>query len=96
MNEIKQFAGILNTDDANEVIPSQHHKMARNGRFRAGRFENAVGNRLITNTLPSGINKCIGSFEDKKNQRLFYANYNSNGHHGWYILNLQWHRDLQD
>ena len=89
--ERKQFSGVLNLDDANEAIPSQHHKEARNVVFRGnpGNFtiQSAYGNRAVSNTLPAGTNTCIGSFYDQQKQRVFFFNHNSNGNNGIYIYN---------
>lgn len=90
MIELKNLSGFLNTDDSNEVMDANHHKMARNGRFRGKgvnlRFESVKGNRLITNEdLPDeGDNECIGAFYDTVKRRLFWFNWNSEGSHGIY------------
>lgn len=88
MVEQKVFNGIMNLDDANDVIPSRHHKYAMNIKFRgnAGNMqaENINGNRLITNTLPAGNNQCIGAIFDDVKNRVYYFNYNSSGRNGIY------------
>jgi len=48
------------------------------------RAENVKGNVLKSNSLPSGSNVCIGTYEDQLNNRLVFWNYNSNGDHGVY------------
>lgn len=91
MIELKNLSGFLNTDDSNEVMDANHHKMAVNGRFRGKgvnlRFESVKGNRLITNEdLPeTGDNECIGAFYDTVERRLFYFNWNSEGLNGIYL-----------
>lgn len=92
--DLKQLSGQLNTDDSNYVIPSVHHKMAVNGRFRGNgnnkRFENLFGTVLITNNnLPVGQNQCLGSFFDGIKNRILWANYNSNGKNGWYQYDIK-------
>jgi hypothetical protein len=86
----KAFSGVMNLDDGNDVIPSPHHKYALNTRFRGPNgnniVENIYGNRLITNTLPAGTNKCVGHIYDSVKNRLYYFNYNSNGRNGVYYL----------
>jgi hypothetical protein len=86
----KAFSGVMNLDDGNDVIPSPHHKFALNTRFRGPNgnniVENIYGNRLITNTLPAGTNKCVGHIYDSVKNRLYYFNYNSNGRNGVYYL----------
>ena len=88
MIEQKQFSGILNLDDNNDVLPSRHHKYALNVHFRGNpgnsRVENIPGNRLITNSLPAGTNQCIGALYDDVKFRVYYFNYNSNGRNGIY------------
>jgi hypothetical protein len=87
----KQFSGVMNLDDNNDVLPSAHHKEARNIVFRGNGntqiAQSVVGNRLIANTLPAGTNSCIGHYYDQLNNRVFYFNYNSNGNNGIYIYN---------
>lgn len=87
----KQFSGVMNLDDNNDVLPSTHHKEARNIVFRGNGntqiAQSVPGNRLIANTLPAGTNSCIGHYYDQLNNRIFYFNYNSNGNNGIYIYN---------
>ena len=87
----KQFSGVMNLDDNNDVLPSAHHKDARNIVFRGNGntqiAQSIPGNRLIANTLPAGTNSCIGHYYDQLNNRIFYFNYNSNGNNGIYIYN---------
>ncbi len=90
LKEIKQFSGILNTDDSNETLPLTHHKFAMNGKFRNGRFEGVLGNTLKTNTfLPvTGTNENIGAFFDDLKQKIYFFNYNSTGLHGIYQYDI--------
>lgn len=89
----KRIAGVLNSDDSQEVIPSSHHKMARNVVFRGTqgnmRAEICKGNRKVTNVLPQYDNQCIGAFYDELKQRVFYFNYNSYGFHGIYVYDIE-------
>jgi hypothetical protein len=89
--ERKQIGGVMNLDDTNDIIPSGHHKEARNIVFRGSQgslsAQNILGNRNIATSLPTGTNSCIGSHYDAQKQRLFYFNFNSNGNHGIYIYN---------
>lgn len=88
--DIKQFSGIMNTDDSNEVINQVHHKYAINGRFRNGRFESVVGNTLKNNPyLPStGTNENIGAFFCSLKNKIYTFNYNSVGLHGIYQYDI--------
>lgn len=51
-----------------------------------GTAEVALGNTAYTVSLPSGSNKCIGSYEDKAANTLYFFNFNSNGQHGIYRI----------
>lgn len=92
---IKQFSGIMNTDDSAENIPTPHHRISWNGRFRGNgnnrRFEGVEGTTLIPNNyLPAiGNNECIGSFTDSIKQRLIWFNYNSEGYNAIFYLDIK-------
>jgi len=90
LKDIKQFSGILNTDDSNETLPLVHHKFAMNGIFRNGRFEGVLGNTLKTNSfLPAtGTNENIGAFFDELRQKIYFFNYNSAALHGIYQYDI--------
>ena len=92
MIEQKQFSGVLNSDDSNDILPRGHHKDSLNLIFRGNgnnmKAENLPGNRLVNNPLlPSGTNMTIGAYYDTSNNRIFIFNYNSNNNHGIYIYN---------
>lgn len=77
-------------------------RIIENGKYRYGmnlrvgindtnNFENVervLGNTLIPNTLPAGDNITIGRYEDTVSNHLYFFNYNSNGQHGIYRLEL--------
>lgn len=90
--QLKNFIGFLNTDDSEYNIPLQHHKMARNVRFRGFggnvRAENIEGTTEITFNKPNGTNQCIGAYYDGLKQRIIFFNWNSNNLHGIYQYNL--------
>ena len=92
MIQVKRFAGILNKDDKESDLLSVQHRSARNIRFTGGASgltaENIKGNVIVSNSLPSGTNECIGRFFDDIKNRIFYFNYNSNLNHGIYILDV--------
>lgn len=93
MIQVKQFAGILNTDDQPDVIPFQHHMDARNIVFRGNgqymRAQNVPGNVIIPNdSLPEGTNVCIGAWYDQVKSRIFSFIYNSEGSHSIYQYSL--------
>lgn len=88
MIDLKKFSQMMDTDSPNESIGQSSIKMGRNILYRNGQIQNLVGNRLIPNNLPAGINKCIGAFYDELRQRIIYCNYNSNTNNQIYIIEL--------
>ena len=73
----KRFSGIMNLDDANDVLPSTHHKDAHNVVFRgngANQLAQSInGTRLVNNALlHSGTNSVVGTYYDSLKNRLFY------------------------
>lgn len=85
------FAGNMDLDSPDIVIPQGAHRMARNGIFRGPqgrmRFESVLGTTLIPNSfLPgTGVNMTINAHYDAVNQRVFFFNFNSAGNNGIYI-----------
>lgn len=85
------FAGNMDLDSPDIVIPQGAHRMARNGIFRGPqgrmRFESVLGTTLIPNSfLPgTGVNMTINAHYDSVNQRVFFFNFNSAGNNGIYI-----------
>jgi hypothetical protein len=75
------FAGILNYDDPDEVIPSIHHKDALNVQFFGTlpnlQVRNTPGTREKTNPFLTNDsnNLTIGRFYDSVNKRIFIFNY---------------------
>lgn len=60
-NEIKTLNGIMNLDDSNEVIPSVHHKEARNGVFKGNAPEmhfTAIRGNVKVNNTSIVVNDC--------------------------------------
>lgn len=94
MIDQKALLGVLNTDDANEVMPQGHHKAAMNIRFRGSdgdmQPQGVPGTRAVTNShLPAtGDNELIYAYYDQVRQRVFEFQYNSNGTHGIYIFDV--------
>lgn len=91
--DVLNISGVLNTDDAFDVIPRGQHSVAFNMVFRGNpgnmRGQNVPGTRLITNNLPSGNNESIGAFFDELKQRIYWFNWNSNANHGLYVYYLR-------
>ncbi len=94
MIDQKSLLGVLNTDDANDVIPQGHHKDAKNIVFRGSdgdlKPQGVFGTREVTNEfLPNtGVNELIFAKYDQINQRVFEFQYNSLGEHGIYVFNV--------
>lgn len=92
MIDLKQFNGLMDTDNPNEVIGQHYVKSARNVRTRGEgankRYENMEGNTLIPCNLPAGLNETIGVFYDDLKQRIFIFLYNSNGTHSIRYIDL--------
>jgi hypothetical protein len=89
--ERKTFSGIMNLDDPNEVIPSGHHREAKNILFKGNagemRAESIPGNTAVSVALPTGNNVCIGSHYDELKQRVYYFIYNTLGNDVIYVYN---------
>lgn len=47
------------------------------------------GNTQIPYNQPAGINITIGAEADESRNRVYFANYNSNGYHTWWILDTR-------
>ena len=94
MIDVKRFSGVMNHDDLPENVLAPQHIDAMNLRFYGGQngltAENIRGNYSINNNdLPSGKNQCIGTFFDSVNQIIIWFNWNENGNHGIYKLDIQ-------
>ncbi len=88
MIEQKQFAnGGLNQDvDENFLKPNEWTNalnIRNTDRLEGsdGVISNIKGNTLVTFTLPSGTNKCIGNYANELTARYYSFIYNSNGFH---------------
>lgn len=88
--EKKQFQGILNLQDSEDIIQSGHHTDAMNITFRNGIAENILGNRELGSLsllLPStGTNVCICAYNDELRGKLIIFNANSLGYDGIYKM----------
>lgn len=89
----KNFSGVMNLDDNNDILPSTHHNDARNIVFR-GNGDNQIaqsvfGTRIVTNAnLQTGTNICIGHYYDQLKNRLFYFVYNSAGRDAIFVYDV--------
>jgi hypothetical protein len=88
--EKKQFQGILNLQDSEDIIQPGHHIDAMNITFRNGIAENILGNRELGSLsllLPStGTNVCICAYNDELRGKLIIFNANSLGYDGIYKM----------
>ena len=77
----------LDLDSADKFISQDDYRYALNLRnsiniskkFNA--ITNVRGNTIVPYTLPNGTNKCIGAYENKKDNSLIYMIWNSNLEH---------------
>lgn len=80
----------LNTDSDPRILESGQYPFALNcdvntsSEDNKGATETSFGNELISADLPTGVNTCIGTYEDKRNSSIFYFLKNSNGLHSIY------------
>lgn len=85
--EEKRFDGGLNQDDEPRRLPEGDYPFMRDMRngssegSNLGTPESVKGNKLIPFTLPAGLNKVIGSFEDKEEITVIDAIFNDQGNH---------------
>lgn len=85
------FEGGMNSDFADELIPKNMGRVFLNCRVvssaggNLGVVTNIMGNVMVTTPLPEGICKTIGAASDERNNKAYFAVYNSNGFHTWYV-----------
>jgi hypothetical protein len=93
----------LNTDTSPEALDNGGNRMVVNPLIHAlnaryfngedGKFnviQNPSGNTEVEGlNLPAGVNVCIGSYEDKQNNRLVFFNFNENDDHGIYSYSAE-------
>lgn len=58
------------------------------GQTSGGDLETALGNTLVSNTLPAGVNTFIGGRGWVERGWIVFAIHNSNGDHSWYAFNV--------
>ncbi|GAI79607.1 unnamed protein product, partial [marine sediment metagenome] len=68
--ENKSFTGGLNLDSEDRYVPNGDYRYSLNCRLsksdgaNEGSVENTKGNTLVNISLPDGINKVIGSYDN--------------------------------
>ena len=83
----KTFFGGLDFDSSDRIIEDNSYRYAFNCHIgtseseNVGTITNVKGNTLISFTLPGGTNRCIGAFDDKKDNTIIYCVFNSSGDH---------------
>lgn len=84
--------GGMNSDiSAFELPPNQTRKQINCRGYSFGDrgvIKKIKGNTQIPYTQPEGINITLGAEPDEALNRIYFVNYNSNGFHTWYILDI--------
>lgn len=92
MIDAKGFSGVLDTDNPPSGVAQGGHMMAFNGRFKGIQsllqYQNIEGNREVSFTKPEGDNECIGSFYSPVDNYLYWFNWNSEGSHCIYQIDM--------
>lgn len=90
MLEKRVFTGGMVFDPEDRLIKPTQYRYALNCRPLSadgsgnGVPENVKGNTLVISSLPVGLNKTIGSYEDITTAKNYFFNYNNLGQHGIY------------
>jgi hypothetical protein len=85
--ENKSFTGGLNLDSEDRYVPNGDYRYSLNCRLsksdgaNEGSVENTKGNTLVNISLPNGINKVIGSYDNLVLNKVVYCVFNSQGNH---------------
>ena len=98
----RPYSGGMNMDSDPHIIQAGDYRYALNcivGNDETGNLgavSNSKGSLEITFDLPDGENRCIGSFYDSKNSRIFFFLYNIEyslgtpvNNHGIYEIDLK-------
>lgn len=87
------FTEAVDVDTSDQYIkPTAVRKMTNMrvyGSGKRGIATSILGNTLVPNSLPSGLNKCIGWAANEEQGKLYFFNWNSNANHGIYFYNIQ-------
>lgn len=87
MIQKRTFLAGMDSDTASELLPEGVDRYRLNVRVLSsenstvGAIETVLGNTLVPFTLPSGINKTIGAFEDIKRGYVYYFVWNDSNTH---------------
>ena len=86
----RRFLGGMNSDIEERLLPDGDYRYALNCRVGSssegniGALENINGTVIQQFSLPSGYNRCIGSFPSSTRNSVIYFVYNSHSKHGIY------------
>lgn len=87
-NAVIEFTGSQDTDSSLLRVKPNDFTGALNFRngygTKLGRGQNYKGNNLKSTTLPTGVNTCLGTYEDKRCNSIIYFIQNDIGTHGIY------------
>lgn len=87
MLEKRILTGGMDFDSTSEAVAQTDYRKAIGCRIGSSdqdsvfAVENCKGNTLVQHTLPAGENKCIGMFEDRVRQKIYYWVWNENDDH---------------
>lgn len=90
--EKRIFTKGIDSDTTPELTQEGNYLSAKNMNIvvsdgaNYGTAEVALGNTPYSITLPAGVNKCVGTYEDKTSNKLYYFNFNSLDQHGIYRI----------
>lgn len=88
MTEPRVFTGVMDKDSDVRAVQNGDYIDLLSGfngiTTNLGTVTNVPGNTELLFTLPQGINKCIGAYEDLQHDTVIFLNYNSGGFHGIY------------
>lgn len=86
------FIEMADSDTASDVFSNKRFRKALNLRVnqpgQKGVGVNIPGSTLIQNSLPAGNNVGIGYGKNEEKGKLYYFNYNDQGNHGIYVLDI--------
>jgi len=87
------FVDAVDVDSSDQFIKQSAVRRMVNmrvfGSGRRGVATSILGNTLVANNLPEGLNKCLGWAANEEQGKLYYFNWNSNANHGIYFYDIK-------